>query len=251
MDGAGWALGTISRNAAHRSPPRFSPPRLRTSSSGAGAVTRPLGPTGPTGAAGTAEGGRVTVASPASPSLTVSLHQLPYEPHEFGGLERLGEEGVDADTEPGLDLVLRTGTHDREGQITGPRIGTEAGGGPQPVEPGHDDIKGDDIGAYLMNDIQTLGTVSRGHDLETLQLEVDPDQLPDDLVVVHNKHPAGRAWHNSRVGRHPRPRPAFPHFPSSGAATPLPRHPQNLFMGTLKELVGFYPSQRNAPDTPP
>ncbi|MGW1223975.1 hypothetical protein [Streptomyces sp. NPDC001478] len=44
-----------------------------------------------------------------------------------------------------------------------------------------------------MNEIQTLDTIGRGHDLEALQLEIDPDQLPDDLVVVDNKHAAARA----------------------------------------------------------
>ncbi|GGO33572.1 hypothetical protein GCM10012286_01330 [Streptomyces lasiicapitis] len=63
-----------------------------------------------------------------------------------------------------------------------------------------------------MDDIQTLGTIGRGHDLEALQLEIDPDQLPDDLVVIDNKHTAGHAWHNSRVGRHPASRPGFAYF---------------------------------------
>lgn len=140
------------------------------------------------------------------------LDQLPYEPHEFGGFEGLGEEGVDADIESALDLVLRTGTDDGEGKVTGPRIGTQPGGGPETVQTGHHDIEGDDIGAHLMHDIQTLGTIGRGHDLKPLKLEIDPDQLPDDLVVVHNKHPARSAWHNSRVGGDRPPRPAFPHF---------------------------------------
>ncbi len=122
--------------------------------------------------------------------MTAPLHQPPYELHEFVGLEGLGEEGVDADVEAGFDLVLRTGTDDGEGQIAGPRVGTQPGGGPEPVQPRHDDIERDDIGLHLMDDIQTLGTIGRGHDLEALQLEIDPDQLPDDLVVVHNKHPA-------------------------------------------------------------
>ncbi|GAA3977119.1 hypothetical protein GCM10022232_05940 [Streptomyces plumbiresistens] len=74
-----------------------------------------------------------------------------------------------------------------------------------------------------MNDIQTLGTIGRGHDLDALQLEIDPDQLPDDLVVVHNKHPARRAWHNSRVGPDRPPRPGFPHFrPVRGTSPPRP-----------------------------
>ncbi|GAA0321079.1 hypothetical protein GCM10009540_45960 [Streptomyces turgidiscabies] len=103
-----------------------------------------------------------------------------------------------------------------------------------------------------MNDIQTLGTISRGHDLETLQFEVDPDQLPDDLVVVHNKHPAGRAWHKSRVGRDRPPRPAFAHFHAPDRApAKSTAGSRNPFLITPNELVGFYPSQRNAPDTPP
>lgn len=77
--------------------------------------------------------------------------------------------------------------------MTGARIGTKPGRGPEPVEARHNDIEGDHIGPNLMNDIQTLGTIGRGHHLETLQFEIDPDQLPDDLVVVHNKHPARRA----------------------------------------------------------
>lgn len=77
--------------------------------------------------------------------------------------------------------------------MPGTGIAPQPGSSPQPIEPGHDHIKGDDIGPHPMHDIQTLDTIGRGHDLDALQLEVDPDQLPDDLVVVHNKHPAGRA----------------------------------------------------------
>lgn len=146
------------------------------------------------------------------PAHSSPLGQLPHEAHEFGRFEGLGEEGVDADIQPGLDLVRGAGTDDGERKVTGARIGPKPGRGAEPVQAGHDDIEGDDIGPHLMNDIQTLGTVSRGHHLETLQLEIDPDQLPDDLVVVHNKHPTRRAWHNSRVGRDRPPRPGFPHF---------------------------------------
>ncbi|SER30407.1 hypothetical protein SAMN04487983_101463 [Streptomyces sp. yr375] len=128
------------------------------------------------------------------PALTTPpLHQLPYDRDEFGGIEGLGEKGVDADFEAGFDLVRRTGADDGKGKIMRQRIGTQPSGGAQPVQPGHDDIEGDEIGPYLMNDIQTLDTIGRGHDLEALQLEIDPDQLPDDLVVVHNKHPTRRA----------------------------------------------------------
>lgn len=155
---------------------------------------------------------------------TTTLHQLHDDLHEFRRLEGLGEKRVHTDVETTLDLVLGTGADDGEGQTTGPGVGTQQGGGPQPVEPRHDDIQSDDIGPHLMDDVQTLGTVGRGHDLETLQLEVDPDQLPDDLVVVHNKNPAGRPWHNSRVGPPTRPRPAFPHFhpPAGDPSTTVP-----------------------------
>lgn len=170
----------------------------------------------------------ITTTAPAAPTGDVSRHtsldQLAYEADEFGGLEGLGEEGVDADVETGVDLVLRAGADDGERKITGARVGTQPGGGAQTVEPGHHDVEGDDIGPDLMDDVQTLGTVSRGHDLETLQLEVDPDQLPDDLVVVHDKDPTGRAWHNSRVGPRPPPRPAFPHF-HPPRNHPRPEHP--------------------------
>ncbi len=152
------------------------------------------------------------IALTAAPPTPLPLDQLLYEAHEFGRLEGLGEESVDADVQPGIDLVRGTGADDGEGKITGAWIAAEAGGGTKSVKPGHHDIEGDHIGPHLMNDIQTLGTISRGHHLEALQLEIDPDQLPDDLVVVHNKHPTRRAWHNSRVGRHRPPRPAFPHF---------------------------------------
>lgn len=151
-----------------------------------------------------------------------TLHQTLDEADEFGRLEGFGEEGVDADVEAALDLVLRTGTDDREGKITRPRIGPEPSGGPQPVEARHHDIEGHHIGPHLMHHVQTLGTIGRGHDLEPFQLKVDPDQLPDDLVVVHNKHPTRRARHNSRVGPHQPPRPAFPHFQPLRATHPLP-----------------------------
>ncbi|GHI04968.1 hypothetical protein Scel_32890 [Streptomyces cellostaticus] len=104
-----------------------------------------------------------------------------------------------------------------------------------------------------MHHIQTLGTIGRGHDLKPLQLEVDPDQLPDDLVVVHNKHPTRRAWHNSRVGPPRPPRPGFPHFHPHRGTHPR-RAPGNQFLITPEDLLGFYPSPRarsSAPDTPP
>ncbi len=44
-----------------------------------------------------------------------------------------------------------------------------------------------------MYDIQTLGTIGRGHDLEPLEFEIDPDQLADHLVVIDNEHPTGHA----------------------------------------------------------
>lgn len=121
------------------------------------------------------------------------MHQLPYETDQLGRLEGLREKGVDTGGEAAVHLVLRTGTDDRDGQMTGPGIGSQPGGGAEPVEAGHHDIEGDHIGADAMHDIQTLGTIGRGHDLEALQLKVDPDQLPNDPVVVDNEHSAGRA----------------------------------------------------------
>jgi hypothetical protein len=180
--------------------------RVRARASTAGAT----GPLGLSRAEDASEDGAVPLLPRDLALLT--LDQLPYELHKFGRLEGLGEEGVDADIEPALDLVLRTGADDGEGKITSPGIGTQPRGGPQPIEPRHHDIEGHDIGPHLMDDIQTLGTIGRGHDLDALQLEIDPDQLPDDLVVVHNKHPTRRAWHTSRVGPDRPPRPGFTYF---------------------------------------
>ncbi|GGU43440.1 hypothetical protein GCM10010211_03570 [Streptomyces albospinus] len=81
----------------------------------------------------------------------------------------------------------------------------------------------------MVHDVQTFGTISRGHDLEALQLKVDPDQLPDHLVVVHDKDPTGQARHTMRLGADLRLRPGFAHFrPHAGdlststAGTPAP-----------------------------
>lgn len=206
-----------------------------------------------------AGGGGAVDADPVRHALAVTgsrpLHQLPHEGDEFGRFEGLGEKGVDADVEPGLDLVLRTGADDGEGKASRPGVTTQPGGGTETVESGHGHVEGDEVGPHLMNDVQALGTIGRGHHLEALQLEVDPDQLPDDLVVVYNKHPAGRAWHNSRVGPPAPPRPGFPHFhpvrATSPSSTPPSAH-RKPFMISLAELVGFYPSPPNkAPDTPP
>lgn len=121
------------------------------------------------------------------------LDEPAYEADELGGIEGLGEKSVDARFETGFHLVLRTGADDGEGKVAGAGIGTQPRGGPETVQTRHDDIEGHEIGPHLMHDFQTLGTIGRGHDLEALQLEIDPDQLPDDLVVVHNKHLARSA----------------------------------------------------------
>lgn len=131
---------------------------------------------------------------PLSPVFaTPALDQLLDDPYEFGRFEGLGKEGVHTDVETGVHLGLRARTDDGEGEVMGTGIGSKAGGGTQAVQPGHDDVERHDIGPHLVHHIQTFGTVGRGHDLEPFQLEVDPDQLPDDLVVVHNKHPTGGA----------------------------------------------------------
>ena len=51
----------------------------------------------------------------AGARLLRAFHQLPDQPDEFSGLEGLGEEGVDADVEAALDLVLCAGADDGEG----------------------------------------------------------------------------------------------------------------------------------------
>lgn len=255
--GRGFARGvaTVGRMAKRR---RRRGLRSARSVSGSAGAFRALGVVAPAdrGACGGGPIGfdpvRHGFAAPGIPS----FHQLPYEGDEFGRLEGLGEERVDTDVEPGLDLVLRTGADDGERKASRPGVATEPGGGTEAVEAGHDHVEGDEVGPHLMNDVQALGTIGRGHHLEALQLEVDPDQLPDDLVVVHNKHSAGRAWHNSRVGPRPPPRPGFPHFHPLRAVSPqlnLTLHTRkNPFMISLGELVGFYPSPPNkAPDTPP
>lgn len=184
----------------------------------------PLPPGVPGSPLGTADT-TATVSAPTA-SAPPPLDQPPDHPHEFTGLEGLGEEGVDPDLKPALDLVPGTGTDDGERKLTGTGIGTQPGRGPEPVQPRHGDIEGDEVGPHLMDDFQTLGTIGRGHDLDALKLEIDPDQLPDDLVVVHNKDPARRPWHNSRVGRDRPPRPRFPDF-----------HPKDAPAGTQGDAL--------------
>ncbi|GGY01780.1 hypothetical protein GCM10010299_00460 [Streptomyces tanashiensis] len=89
--------------------------------------------------------------------------------------------------------MLAAGTDDRHRQMTGPGVGPQPLRGLDAVQAGHDDVQGDDIRTDLMYDIQTLGTIGRGHDLEPLEFEIDPDQLPDHLVVIDNEHPTGHA----------------------------------------------------------
>ncbi|GAA2342749.1 hypothetical protein GCM10010246_30160 [Streptomyces cuspidosporus] len=146
----------------------------------------------------------------------------------------------------------------------------------QPIQSGHHDIQSDHIGPHLVNDLQALGTIGRGHDLEALKLEVDPDQLPDDLVVINNKDPAGQARHISKGRRAPiaasgfcplppragdlsarrhRARPECgipPPLPTlTSASDPASPAPRKAFMTTPTELVGFYPSERTATTPPP
>lgn len=128
-----------------------------------------------------------------TPLAALPMHELPHDADELGGLEGLGEERVDTGRDTAVHLVLRTGTDDGDGHMTGPRIGPQFLGGTQPVQAGHDDVEGDDIRTDLMHDIQTLGTIGRGHDLEPLEFEIDPDQLPDHPVVIDNEHPTGHA----------------------------------------------------------
>ncbi|MBB5929338.1 hypothetical protein FHS34_004822 [Streptomyces echinatus] len=180
------------------------------------------------------------------------LDEVGHEPYELGGFEGLGEKGVHADIEAGLDLVLRTRADDGEGQVAGTGVGPKPGGGAQPVQPGHDDIERHDVRAHLVHHVQTLGTIGRGHDLQPFQLEVDPDQLPDDLVVVHNKHPTRSAWHNSRVGPDRPPRPGFPHFhPVQATHHPRPGDPPPPLLATHPPRTGVPLIPHREPTHPP
>ncbi|KIX79017.1 hypothetical protein SF23_03160 [Streptomyces sp. MBRL 10] len=96
----------------------------------------------------------------------LALDQPADDPHQLGGLEGLGEEDVDPGGVPALDLLLRTGTDDRDGQVPRLRIGTQLGDRPEPVEPRHDHVERDHVGAHPVHDVQTLGTIVRGHHLE-------------------------------------------------------------------------------------
>ncbi|KMS83090.1 hypothetical protein ACZ91_54635 [Streptomyces regensis] len=130
-------------------PPAVSPATPSAISPGAPSSTRPLM--------------LVMLAMALRPD--PSLHELLHEPYQLGGLEGLGEEGVHAHIETGLDLVLRTRADDGEGQVVCTGIGPEAGGGAEPVQPGHDDVERHDVGPHLVDHVQTLGTIGRGHDL--------------------------------------------------------------------------------------
>lgn len=103
--------------------------------------------------------------SPGRRAPDLPLDEVLHEPDQLGGFEGLGEEGVDAEVEAGLDLVLGARADDGDGQVLRTGIGAEPGGGAEPVQPGHDDVERHDIGAHLMHHIQTLGTIGRGHDL--------------------------------------------------------------------------------------
>lgn len=110
----------------------------------------------------------VTAVVLAPVPAALERHQPLYDTDQLGGLEGLGEEGVDTDIEAGLDLELRARAHDGDGKITGERIGPQPLGRTDTVEPGHDDVEGDDVGPHLVDDFKTLGTIGRGHHLEAL-----------------------------------------------------------------------------------
>ncbi len=112
--------------------------------------------------------------------------------HQLARLERLRQERVHPGRDARFDLVGRAGADDGQRQTTGAGVGAQPVGGRQTVQPGHHDVEGDHVGADSSDQVQAFDTIGRGHDLEALQLEIDPDQLPDDLVVVDNKHAAVR-----------------------------------------------------------
>jgi hypothetical protein len=93
------------------------------------------------------------------------------------------------------------------------RIGTQTRGRTETVETGHHHIERDEIGANTVHDVQTLDTIGSGHHLEALKLEIDLDQLPDNLVIVHDKNPAGHTWHTTKPRHTPPPASGFCPFP--------------------------------------
>lgn len=102
-------------------------------------------------------------------------HELSYEPHQLGGLEGFRKEGIDASGLSTVDIRLRTGADDSEGDVPSTYVIPQSSSGPQPVETGHRHVKSDHVGPHAMHDLQALDTISRGHDLEPLKLKVDPD----------------------------------------------------------------------------
>lgn len=102
-------------------------------------------------------------------------YELSYELHQLGGFEGFREKGIDAGGLSAVDFRLRAGADDGEGQVPSTYVVPQASGGPQSVETGHGHVESDHVGPHPMHDLQTLDTVSRGHDLEPLKLKVDPD----------------------------------------------------------------------------
>lgn len=192
-DGVGpgaWGVGPDGHGEeAHEPITKADGSDGRGGSGGSGAsLPRSTGPPGPASAA---VDGRRPLRFPWWP--TPAVHELSHDAHELGRLEGLGEKRVDAGGEPALDLVRSAGADDGDGHPTGLWIVPQPRGGPQPVEPRHDDVESDDIRTDLMHHIQTLGTIGRGHHLEPLELEIDPDQLTDHPVVIDNEHSPGHA----------------------------------------------------------
>lgn len=136
-------------------------------------------------------------------------HQPAHHRHQLPWFERLRHERVHPGRGPTVHVSLRAGAHHRDPHIPRPRVGPQPRRGRDPVQPRHDHVQRHHVRTHLPYDVQALGTVGGGHHLEALQLKVDPDQLPDDLVVVDDKHPAVRTRHTQERRRAPTAAPAF------------------------------------------
>ena len=123
--------------------------------------------------------------------------QAPHDGDQLVGVERLGQVGVHADPVAPLQVgLLGEGGQQHDLHRRGVRVVPQPARRLPAVEPRHHDVERDDGRGDLLHPVQAVLPVDGGRDLEALELQVDGDQLPDDVVVVHHEDPA--------EARHPR-----------------------------------------------
>src|SRR5690606_33295321 len=138
------------------------------------------------------------------------LRELPHELDEILRIERLGHVRVDPEGEPALFVgLLRPRGEQDHLDVPRPLVVPQPGGRDPPVEPRHHHIEGDHIRPDLQHPVQTVLSVTGGLHLEPLQGEVDRDQLPDDLVVIHHQHTPRRITHGREARPNPLPSPTL------------------------------------------